>query len=95
MPKTRKKRGQKQKLRLSQLPFCFYRKEALYWSGNAMELENFKKVVLLEKDKLCVETSRGYLTVTGDELTVAAMEKGRILLHGRFLQVSFSYFTIS
>lgn len=95
MPKERKKHGKKQKLVLAQLPTGFYRKEALYWSGNAMELENFKKVILLEQDKLCVETSRGYITVTGDELTVTAMEKNRVLLHGRFLQVSFSYFNIT
>lgn len=95
MPKARKKHGKKQKLVLAQLPLGFYRKEALYWSGNAMELENFKKVILLEKDKLCVATSRGYITVTGDELTVTALEKSRVLLHGRFLQVSFSYFNIS
>lgn len=57
-----------------------------------MELENFRRVVLLEQDKLCVETGHGYVTVTGKNLTVTALEKSRALLKGQFDEVSFSYF---
>lgn len=55
-----------------------------------MELEHFRRVVLLEENKLCVETGRGTVTVSGTNLTVEALERGRILLKGRFEQISFS-----
>ncbi len=90
MAKEKKKRVSKSWL--LQIPHGFYQKEAMYWSGTSMELENFRRVVLLEEDKLCVETSNGYVTVVGESLTVTALEKSRVLVKGKFHQVSFSYF---
>ncbi len=57
-----------------------------------MELENFRRVVLLEENQVCVETGRGYVTVAGRHLTVSALEKKRVLLQGQFEKITFSYF---
>lgn len=88
MPRERKKKKRRQCS--FQIPRYFYQREALYWSGDAMELEHFRRVVLLEENKLCVETGRGTVTVTGTGLTVEALERDRILLKGQFQQVTFS-----
>ena len=83
----------KSKHRLSvRLPAGFYGREAVYWSGGMLELENFRRVVLIEADRLCVETRRGYLTVTGQQLKVAAMETGRLLVRGRVQQITLAAF---
>ena len=55
-----------------------------------MELEHFRRVVLLSEDTLCVEMGRGCVTVKGAGLAVSALEPGRLLVRGKFMQVSFS-----
>ena len=57
-----------------------------------LELEHFRRVVLIEADRLCVETRQGYLTVTGRRLQVAAMEAGRLLVRGQVQQIVFAPF---
>ena len=74
----------------TRLPDGFYRGESLYWSGHTMELANFRRVVLLSEEALCVETARGCVTVKGMGLTVSALEPRRLLVQGDFLQVLFS-----
>ena len=87
------KKTKRAKLRLSaRLPADFYRREAVYWSGRTLELENFRRVVRIEPGLLCVETGRGYLTVTGQQLVVAALEKHRLLVKGRVEQIRASGF---
>ena len=87
------KRNKPKKHHLSvRLPTGFYGEEAIYWSGGMLELEHFRRVVLIESDRLCVETRRGYLTVTGQQLKVAAMETGRLLVRGQVQQIALAPF---
>ena len=83
----KKKRGPRL---CARMPPGFYQNEALYWSGRTMELENFRRVVLLSEDTLCVEMGWGSLTIKGAGLAVSALEPGRLLVRGKFMQVSFA-----
>lgn len=56
-----------------------------------MEIENFKLLLDYEEGVIRVSLGRGTLTVTGDGLEIAALEKNRLRLRGTFLKTEFSY----
>ena len=56
-----------------------------------MEIENFKTLLDYEDGLIRVDLGQGTLTVTGDRLEIAALEKGRLRLRGIFIKTEFSY----
>lgn len=74
-----------------QPPAGFYRQAALYYSAGEMEIEHFCKILDFDEDRVRLVLGKGSVTITGDGLTIASLEKGRILLRGQFCKVEFSY----
>jgi len=56
-----------------------------------MEIEHFRKILDFDEDRVRLVLGKGSVTITGDGLTIASLEKGRILLRGQFCKVEFSY----
>lgn len=75
----------------AQPPLQFYAQTTLYQCGNEMEIENFKTLLDYEDGLVRVDLGHGTLTVTGDRLEIAALEKGRLRLRGIFFKTEFSY----
>lgn len=59
-------------------------------SGNELELQNFRAVVDYTSEGLLIDMGRGRLTIQGDDLVILALEKGRLVLRGHVLDISFS-----
>lgn len=78
---------------IGQPPALFYGRANLYWCGREMEVEHFSHIREFGDGYLKLALREGALLVAGDDLTIAALEKGRILLRGRFLRVEFLYET--
>ena len=95
MPKRRRRQGPRPgrliQNWLAQPVALFYGQANLYWCGREMEIENFLRIQDFGEGYLKLVLAQGVLTVYGDELTIASLEKGRILLRGRFLKAEFSY----
>lgn len=73
-----------------QPPQGFYHQPAIYLSGELMEIEHFKKILVYDHSKLCLAFSRGQFTVYGDELQICTLTAHRITLRGRILRTDFS-----
>ena len=75
----------------AQPPAQLYAKTSIYQCGREMEIENFKALHAYEPGLLCVDLGQGLLTITGDELQIVALKKGRLWLRGIFFKTEFSY----
>lgn len=75
----------------AQPPAGLYAQTSIYQCGNEMEIENFRVLLDYEEGLVRVGLGRGVLTVTGDGLEIAALEKNRLRLRGTFLKTEFSY----
>lgn len=73
-----------------QPPQGFYHRPAIYLSGDVMEIEHFKKILLYDSSKLCLAFPHGRFTVYGDELRICTLTAHRITLRGRILRTDFS-----
>lgn len=78
------------KLLLRQPPRGLYGQPAVYLSGSVMEIERFKRIVLYNEDKLCVEMSGGRFTVYGSALKIRTLTAHRITLQGNFLRTDWA-----
>ena len=76
---------------LEQPPQALYDGPALYWAGQELEIDHFIRLMDYGDGYLKLALKGKNLTVTGDDLSMTALEKGRVLLHGRFLKIEFSY----
>ena len=72
-----------------QPPHGLYHTPAIYRSGNQMEIEHFEKILAYDENKLCLQFSRGQLTIYGDELHIRALTRPRIPLYGRFIRTDY------
>lgn len=75
----------------AQPPAQLYSRTTIYQCGNEMEIENFKTLLDYEDGLIRVDLGHGTLTVMGDRLEIAALEKGRLRLRGIFFKTEFSY----
>ena len=73
-----------------QPPKGFYHTPAVYLSGNRMEIEHFRAVLLYDENRLCLQMPRGRFTVYGDGLKILTLTAHRLTLYGRFLRTDFS-----
>ena len=73
-----------------QPPAGFYRRPAIYLSGDRMEIEHFRRICTYDEEKLCLEFRQGRFTVYGDTLRIETLSAHRITLRGRFLRTDFS-----
>ncbi len=55
-----------------------------------VELQYFRTVVDYNENYLLVDLGRARLRITGDALVILALEKGRLVLRGQILSISFS-----
>ena len=78
------------KLLFRQPPAGLYRAPSIYLSGGQMEIEHFRRVVMYDENKLCLELAHGRFTVYGDQLKICTLAAHRITLRGRFLRTDFS-----
>jgi sporulation protein YqfC len=95
LPKSSRRQGPHPRRDLKNLfaqpPKMLYGRASLYWCGREMEIENFQKILDYDTGYLKIGLKGGSITVTGDELSLTALEKGRALLRGRFFKIEFSY----
>lgn len=73
-----------------QPPQGFYHQPAIYLSGELMEIEHFKKILIYDSSKLCLVFPHGRFTVYGDGLQICTLTAHRITLRGRILRTDFS-----
>jgi len=73
-----------------QPPRGLYQQPSVYFSGNQMEIEHFRRIVLYDETKLCVELKRGHFTVYGDGLKICTLAAHRITLKGNFLRTDWT-----
>ena len=72
-----------------QPPQGLYRRPCLYQSGDRMEIEQFRRILTYDEEKLCLEFRRGRFTVYGDELHIETLAAHRITLRGCVLRTEF------
>ena len=72
-----------------QPPPGFYSRPAVYLSGDRMEIEQFRRILTYDEEKLCLEFRRGRFTVYGDELHIETLAAHRITLRGCVLRTEF------
>lgn len=72
-----------------QPPRGFYGQPSVYRSGDRMEIEQFRRILTYDEEKLCLEFRRGRFTVYGDELHIETLAAHRITLRGRVLRTEF------
>ena len=68
----------------------FYGRPSVYRSGNRMEIEQFRRILLYDEQKLCLEFRKGCFTVYGDQMQIETLAAHRITLRGTFLRTEFS-----
>lgn len=95
MPRQKRKKkritpGQWLHMLFRQPPVHLYRQPSIYLCGEEMEIEYFRRIVVYDENKLCVELYRGLFTVYGDQLKIRTLEAHRLTLQGRFLRTDFS-----
>lgn len=73
-----------------QPPNGFYRRASIYLCGDEMEIEYFRRIVVYDENKLCVELPNGLYTVYGDRLKICSLAPHRLTLKGQFLRTDFS-----
>lgn len=72
-----------------QPPRGFYGQPSIYRSGDRMEIEQFRRILTYDEEKLCLEFRRGRFTVYGDELHIETLAAHRITLRGCVLRTEF------
>lgn len=80
------------KLLFRQPPRGLYEQPSVYTCGGQMEITNFRRIVLYNEEKLCVETKSGRFTVYGDGLKIRTLAARRITLRGKFLRTDWADF---
>lgn len=75
----------------AQPPAGLYGRASIYQCGGELEVENFKELLDYREGSVRIRLGRGVLTVTGDGLELAALEKHRLRLKGLVLKTEFSY----
>ena len=75
----------------AQPPKNLYGRTSVYLCGRELEVENFRELLDYQRNRVCLRLSCGTLTVFGDDLELAALEKHRIRLCGMVLKTEFSY----
>ena len=73
-----------------QPPAGFYRTPSIYQSGNRLEVEHFRAILLYDEDRLRLQMPRGQLTICGDGLRILTLTADRLTLSGKILRVDFS-----
>lgn len=73
-----------------QPPAGFYRRPAIYLSGDRMEIEHFQKILFYDETKLCLQIAQGRFTVYGDDLHICTLTAARLTMQGQFLRTDFS-----
>lgn len=73
-----------------QPPPEMYRQPSVYLCSGLMEIEHFRRIVLYDGSKLCVELQFGRFTVYGDELKICTLAAHRITLRGKFLRTDWA-----
>lgn len=73
-----------------QPPAGFYRTPSIYQSGNRLEVEHFRAILLYDEDRLRLQMPRGQFTVYGDGLRILTLTADRLTLSGKILRVDFS-----
>ena len=77
----------------AQPPENLYGRTSIYLCGRELEVENFRELLDYQQDRVRLRLSCGILTVLGDCLELAALEKHRIRLCGTVLKTEFFYET--
>ena len=72
-----------------QPPGDFYGRASVYLSGRRMEIEQFRRILTYDEEKLCLEFRRGRFTVYGAELHIETLAAHRITLRGCVLRTEF------
>ncbi len=70
---------------------AFYGTPSICCSGGEIEISNFRRLADFDGGSLRVLLDGGSVQISGDSLTILALEKKRILLKGRFRKVEFFY----
>lgn len=73
-----------------QPPAGFYRTPSIYQSGNRLEVEHFRAILLYDEDQLRLQMPRGQLTICGNGLRILTLTADRLTLSGKILRVDFS-----
>lgn len=68
----------------------FYGQPCVYWSGQTLEIEHFRRIRSYDDEKLCLEFGKKLLTVYGDHLKIETLAAHRITLKGDVLRTDFS-----
>lgn len=68
----------------------FYGRPSVYRCGNRMEIEQFRRILLYDEQKLCLEFRQGCFTVYGDQMQIETLAAHRITLRGTFFRTEFS-----
>ncbi len=68
----------------------FYGQPCIYWSGQTLEIEHFRRIRSYDEEKLCLEFRKKLLTVYGDHLRIEMLAAHRITLKGDVLRTDFS-----
>ncbi len=69
---------------------ALYQRPSVYMSGDEIEVQNFRAVVDYNQAYLIIDLGRELMRITGDALVIVSMEKGRVVVRGRVLGISFS-----
>lgn len=75
---------------LRQPPQGFYRRPAIYLSGNRMEIEHFRRILFYDENRICLQLAHGRFTVQGDALRIGTLTETRITLYGTILRTDFT-----
>lgn len=70
---------------------AFYGQAALYWCGRELEIQKFLGILAFDRSRLRLRLHQGSLCIEGDDLTILALERDRILLQGRICRIEYSY----
>lgn len=77
-------------LLLRQPPRGLYRQPAVYMCGDEMEIEHFRRILLYDEERLCVELRHGRFTVYGSGLKIRTLAAHRLTLRGNILRTDYS-----
>lgn len=78
------------RLLFRQPPRRLYQQPSVYLSSGWMEIEHFRRVLVYDESKLCLELANGQFTVYGDGMRIRTLGAHRITLQGRFLRTELS-----
>lgn len=89
-PTKRLSLGAWARLLFRQPPRRLYQQPSVYLSGSWMDIENFRRILIYDESKLCLELAKGQFTVYGDGMRIRTLGAHRITLQGRFLRTELS-----